>query len=256
MSLLSCQGVSINLGSSRIVNDVSMTLEQGELVGLIGPNGAGKSTLLQAIASVCPVHAGQIDLHAKPLRDYSPEQRAQLVAWLAQNGPVNWPLSVERLVALGRTPHQRTWQQTSQTDYGIIERILSETDCQSLRYRNVSSLSGGERARVLMARALAGEPTVLLADEPVAALDLAHQLQTMELLRCFASEHRACLVVLHDLSLAARFCDRLLLMDKGILVRSGPVKHVLTEESLRTVYGVEAEIGQTTVPWILPIKRV
>lgn len=252
MSLLSGQDISVELGNNPVVHNLSLDVKAGELIGLIGPNGAGKSTLLRALAGVCPITAGQIQLLGKPVQSYSPEQRAQKLAWLAQSGPINWPLSVERLVALGRTPHQSAWQRSSAADAEIIERILTETDCQSLRRRDATSLSGGERARVLLARALASEPDVLLADEPVAALDLAHQLQTMELLRHFARENKSCLVVLHDLSLAARYCDRLILMDKGHMVSAGLTSEVLTVEALRSVYGVEAEISTGEYPWVLP----
>ncbi len=256
MTLLSCKNTSIVLSGTTVVDDFSMQLSAGELVGLIGPNGAGKSTLLRALAGVYPVQSGHIRLLDKELSTYSTAERARHLAWLAQSGPINWPLSVERLVALGRTPHQRAWQRTSVSELGIIDRVLAETDCQNLRHRDATSLSGGERARVLLARALASEPTVLLADEPVAALDLAHQLQTMELLRNFAHNSTACLVVLHDLSLAARYCDKLILMDKGRLVAAGSPRQVLTVEALREVYGVEAEISNEGIPWVLPKRLI
>lgn len=252
MSLLSAQNLTVELGNNPVVHDLSLEIAPGELIGLIGPNGAGKSTLLRALAGVCATTTGHIQLLGKPIQNYSPEQRAQKLAWLAQSGPINWPLSVERLVALGRAPHRSAWQRASAADAQIIEHILTETDCLSLRDRDATSLSGGERARVLLARALASEPDVLLADEPVAALDLAHQLQTMELLRHFARDKKSCLVVLHDLSLAARYCDRLILMDKGYLVSAGPTTEVLTVEALRSVYGVEAEISTGEYPWVLP----
>lgn len=252
MSLLSARNLSIELNGTSIVKELSLDVHGGELVGLIGPNGAGKSTLLRALAGVIPTSGGEIELLGQSLQSYTPEQRAQKLAWLAQSGPINWPLSVERLVALGRTPHQSAWQRATKQDSDVIERILLETDCVTLRHRDATSLSGGERARVLLARALASEPEILLADEPVAALDLAHQLQTMVLLRNFAQAGKACLVVLHDLSLAARYCDRLILMDAGEMVSAGATQEVLTVESLRSVYGVEAEIGSGDYPWVLP----
>lgn len=252
MNLLSCQNTTIELGGVAVVSNVSLEVSPGELIGLIGPNGAGKSSLLRALAGVCQASAGSMHLDGQAIEKYSAAQRAQKLAWLAQSGPINWPLSVERLVALGRTPHQSAWQQSSEHDQQVLERVLTETDCQSLRHRDATSLSGGERARVLLARALVSEPTVLLADEPVAALDLAHQLQTMELLRNFAQAEQSCLVVLHDLSLAARYCDRLVLMDKGSVVSSGSTHEVLTVETLRQVYGVETEIHSGEHPWVLP----
>lgn len=252
MSLLSCQKTSVERGGRAVVSDISLDIQAGQLIGLIGPNGAGKSTLLRALAGVCKTSAGEVELLGQAIETYSPAQRAQKLAWLAQSGPINWPLSVERLIALGRTPHQSAWQKSTSTDQNVIERVLTETDCQSLRHRDATSLSGGERARVLLARALVSEPSLLLADEPVAALDLAHQLQTMELLRRYAQGEQSCLVVMHDLSLAARYCDQLILMDEGKMVASGTCNEVLTVETLRTVYGVEAEIGTGDIPWVLP----
>lgn len=256
MSLINCQNVSIKLGDTAAVKDATVQISAGELVGLIGPNGAGKSTLLATLAGIHQPSTGTVQLQGKDLRDHPAEQRARTLAWLAQSGPINWPLSVERLVALGRTPHRSSWQQLSGEDKAVIERVLAETDCLTLRDRIADTLSGGERARALLARALAGEPTVLLADEPIAALDFAHQLQTMELLRSFAAGERCCLVVLHDLSLAARYCDRLVLMDKGQTVSTGTAQDVLTTDTLRSIYGVEAEITHGKYPWVLAKHRV
>ncbi len=256
MSLISCQNATIKLGETPVVKDASLQISAGELVGLIGPNGAGKSTLLAALAGIHTPSAGNVQLQGRALQDHPAEQRARALAWLAQSGPINWPLSVERLVALGRTPHRSSWQQASSEDAAIIERVLAETDCLALRDRIANTLSGGERARVLLARALAGEPTVLLADEPIAALDFSHQLQTMELLRNFANGHRSCLVVLHDLSLAARYCDRLILMDEGLVVSTGAPQEVLSKDTLRTIYGVEAEITLGEFPSVLAKHRV
>lgn len=256
MSLLSGRGLAVELGGKRVVEGLDIDLRAGELVGLIGPNGAGKSTLLRALAGVLPLATGELQLLGQAAQEVTPERRAQLLSWLAQSGPINWPLSVERLVLLGRTPHRRSWRGGDAAAPAVLERVLAQTDCLALRHRDATTLSGGERARVLMARALASEPTVLLADEPVAALDLAHQLQTMELLREFARGERGGIVVLHELSLAARYCDRLLLMDRGALVASGPTQEVLNVQTLREVYGVEVEILGGEQPWVLPKRLV
>ncbi|MGB0865987.1 MAG: ABC transporter ATP-binding protein [Granulosicoccaceae bacterium] len=252
MMLLSGKNLCVDLNNTCVVRDLDIDVQAGELIGLIGPNGAGKSSLLRALAGVLSYTNGSVHLLGKALQDYSPEQRARHLSWLAQSGPINWPLSVERLVMLGRTPHRSAWQGISPTDKSIVEQILEQTDCLSLQHRNATSLSGGERARVLLARALASEPDILLADEPVAALDLAHQMQTMDLLRQFSQGQKGCIVVLHDLSLAARYCDRLVLMDKGQKVSAGNTSEVLTIQALRDVYGVEAEIKNGEYPWVLP----
>ena len=148
------------------------------------------------------------------------------------------------------------WQRLSAEDNLAIEAAITATDCESLRLQDATTLSGGERTRMLLARALAAQPRVLLADEPVAALDLRHQLQTMTVLREFACDDRACLVVLHDLSLAARYCDRLYLMHEGKVVAEGLPSEVLNAENLKNVYGVEVEFGDGDIPSIVPVREV
>jgi len=255
MSLISCDALNVSIGQKQILQDVSLSVAAGELVGLIGPNGAGKSTLLSALAGIYPSSNAQMTLLGKRFTEHSVEERACAIAWLAQSGPIHWPLSVERVVSLGRTPYLQSGNSTSAKDASIVEQVMEQTDCAELRDRDATSLSGGERARVLLARALAGEPKVLLADEPVAALDLAHQLQTMELLRNYAHDGNCCLLVLHDLSLAARYCDRLVLIDQGRIVSSGTKQEVLTTDTLNNVYGVDAEISFGEHPSIVP-KRI
>ena len=186
-----------------------------------------------------------------PRRDF-----AAKVAYLAQGGAVHWPLTVERIVALGRLPRLSAFERISEVDREATEAAMARTDVSHLRDRSVTTLSGGERARVMIARALAGEPQVLLADEPVAALDPYHQLQVMEFLAEFAEDGAAVLVVLHDLTLAARFCDRLVLIDAGRPVAEGPPEEVLSAENLRETYHVEAELGRRQgEPFVVPWSR-
>ena len=256
MKLLEATQVSLQRNGRKLLDEVSLHLQAGELLGLIGPNGAGKSTLLQILAGLLPASQGQVYLGGEKLESIPAAQRSCQLAWLEQNGQINWPLTVERLVALGRLPHLSGWQKPAGKDTAAIEHALQATDIEKLRERDASTLSGGERTRVLLARALAAEPEILLADEPVAALDPGHQLQTMELLREFAQGSRGCIVVLHELSLAARYCDRLYLLDKGQVVEHGAVAQVLSAKNLGTVYGVECAIGCGEVPWIVPIRRV
>ncbi len=255
-TLLAADAISLSRGGRMLLAGVNLQLQAGELVGLIGPNGAGKSTLLQILAGLQTPDSGTVQLQSKPLRKFSARERSRQIAWLEQNGQVNWPLSVERLVALGRLPHLAGWQRPGQADADAIEQAMQATDITQLRTRDATTLSGGERTRVLMARALAAAPNILLADEPVAALDLGHQLQTMELLRDFAQGERACVVVLHELSLAARYCDRLYMLQAGQLASSGSVAEVLSAENLRKVYAVECAVGCDGVPWIVPVRRV
>ena len=255
-SRLSASTISISKAKRLLVNEVSLTVDPGELVGLIGPNGAGKSTLLAALAGVDQPDSGDIILDGRPIQHSSNKERARTIGWLEQTGTVNWPITVERLVMLGRIPHLPAWSEATATDRHAVEQALTLADCLTLRHQPVTTLSGGERARALLARALAAEPTLLYADEPVSSLDLGHQLQTMQLLRAFANEHHSAVVVLHDLSLAARFCDRLYLMHQGSIAASGSASSVLSAENLATVYGVSVLSGNAQIPWIVPLERL
>ncbi len=255
MSDLACQSVSLVRGGKQLVNNATLQIGNGELVGLIGPNGAGKSTLLQILAGLIKCDSGDVLLNQRNIHTVKLQERSRYLAWVEQNGAVNWPLTVERIISLGRRPHLGTWQQLTDDDHQAIEQAITDTDCTAIRHQNATTLSGGERTRMLLARALAAQPGVLLADEPVAALDLKHQLKTMHVLRQFSHADRTCLVVLHDLSLAARFCDRLYLMHEGAIVAEGTPSEVLTENNLRTVYGVEVQMGGGDHPWVVPIRE-
>ncbi len=254
--LLQSIDVSLTRSERVLVNHVSMSLVSGELVGLVGPNGAGKSTLLNLLAGLVKTDSGAVLLDNKDINKIPLQQKSQLLAWVAQSGPVNWPLTVERIVALGRRPHLSAWQRLTDEDNAAIEYAIAATDCESLRHQDATTLSGGERTRMLLARALAAQPKVLLADEPIAALDLKHQLQTMQLLRQFASGDNACLVVLHDLSMAYRFCDRLYLINEGELVAQGMPSDVLSDDNLKAVYGVEVIKGGGDLPYIVPVREL
>lgn len=252
---LTLQNIRVETELRTLLDDVSIEVLEGELVGVIGPNGAGKSTLLSVAAGLQSYKHGSVVLKGRRLEDISEIERAQSMAWLKQDGEIHWPLTVERVVALGRTPHVLK-SGVAEKDHSIVEAVMRQTDCIALRDRDVTTLSGGERARVLLARALAGEPTVLMADEPNAALDIGHQLQSMDLLQDYARAGNACLLVLHDLTLAARYCDRLYLLERGKLVAHGKPMEVLTEENLRQVYHVEADISAQNIPSVVAIKRV
>ena len=246
--------VAVSLGGRRIVEDISTDLAGG-VTGLIGPNGAGKSTLMRAIAGLVPSEGSILidgtSIGSMPLRD-----RARRIAYLPQGQAVHWPLTVERLVSLGRLPHLAPFARPVAADASAIEQALGRTDLLGLRQRPVDQLSGGERARVLLARALAVEAPLLLADEPLAALDPAHQIDVMRLLRAEADRGATVIAVLHDLTLAARWCDRLLLIDQGRLVADGGPRDVLSAERIGAVYGVSAFIGEAGgEPLIVPLAH-
>ena len=233
MTLLETRELSVDLAGRRVVDGVTLSVAGGECVGLIGPNGAGKSTLLRAALGLQRAR-GWCNLH-----DLGLAERALAAAWLPQTREIAWSVSVETVVGLGRGPHRRRGGPWSAADRTAIEAAIAETDVAELREREAHALSGGEQARVLLARALAQETPLLLADEPVAALDPAHQIATMQSFTRLAAGGRAVVTALHDLGLAARWCSRLVLMDAGRVVADGPPSEVLTPGRLRAVYGVE-----------------
>lgn len=254
-TLLAAEDIRVTRSGKNLLSGVSLTVRAGEVVGLIGPNGAGKSTLLGVMAGLNKADSGHVQLLGRDLLSYSSRDRARQIGWMEQLATAHWPVTVEHLVTLGRLPYLSRWQKRHADDQLIVTQALSDTDCLHLKDRQVTTLSGGELTRVMLARALAAEPKILLADEPIAALDIGHQLQTMDLLREFAKADKACVVVLHDLSLAARYCDRLYLLHESVLVADGGVASVLSTENLKTVYGVDVIAGCDEVPWIVPVRR-
>lgn len=251
------EGITVMVGAATLLDDVSVTAEPGRLLGLLGPNGAGKSTLLRALAGLRDCSRGQVRYDGRARGDFPPRQLSEQLAYLAQRGPVAWPLTVERLVALGRLPHAQAWGAQDVQGAAAIDAALADTDTLQLRQRIVNTLSGGELARVLLARALAVGGTALLADEPVAELDPYHQLQVMEILRARADAGHTVIVVLHEITLAARFCDRLVLLDRGRVAAAGLPGAVLTDENLHATYRVRALRGQDgTVGYLVPWQRL
>lgn len=237
MSVLRACGV----GVEQRLSAIDLVLEPGELVGVIGPNGAGKSTLLSVLAGLQPMARGVVTLDQQPLEALPARQRARLIGYLAQAGHSAWALQVEDIVAMGRLP----W---GDADAGAIAAALQATGADALCGRRIDTLSGGEQARVWLARVLAGQPRLLLADEPVASLDLYYQRAVMQTLRGFADSGRSALVALHDLGLAARYCDRLLLLAGGRLQAAGSPAQVLQAGLLETVYGLPVQVDLQAQP--------
>ena len=238
-SCLSLQDFTVHRGECPVVDQVSTELRAGDLVGLIGPNGAGKTTLMRGALGLLP-HQGHSSLSALPAN-----ARARAVAWLPQTREIAWPVSVETLVMLGRVPHLGAGQSPRGEDHAAVSDALAAMDLTGFATRPATALSGGEQARVLMARALAQNCPLIMADEPVAGLDPRHQIATLAHLQSLTQSGKAALVSLHDLGLEARFCDRLILMDRGLNIAEGPPEEVLTEDHLRRVFGITAHITQS-----------
>ncbi len=242
MSLLAVSGLSASLGQRRVLSDVSFRVDEGEFVGLIGPNGAGKSTLLKTLLGLI-ASQGTITIADREAATITARERAAQIAYVAQEHEIAWAIPVETVVALGRTPHRPGFAAPSQADLAAVEQAMRRMEVDAFRDRAATNLSGGEKARVLIARALAQETPLLLADEPTAGLDPSHQITLMRLFADLARQGRSVVASLHDLGLAARWCSRLILLDRGRIVADGPPDTVLTAESLGSVYGVEAYFG-------------
>ncbi len=240
---LAARDLTVRLGGWNVVGPVSLELRPGEVVGLLGPNGAGKSTLLRALAGIAPF-GGTAMFDGAPIDQMAEATRARQIAYLPQSRTIGWAVTVERLVELGRLPWRRFGSALTEADLAIVAKAMDLTDVTSLAGRLATEVSGGEQARVLAARAIAQDTPVLLADEPAAGLDPAHQIAMMNAFRSLADKGRSVLVSLHDLTLAARWCDRLVILDRGNLVAEGEPAKVMTPEMLGQVFGIEARVTE------------
>ncbi|MWD28921.1 ATP-binding cassette domain-containing protein [Aquicoccus sp. SCR17] len=236
MTLLSLHDLSVDLRGRPILADITLEVGRGEFVGLIGPNGAGKTTLMRAALGLLPF-TGHSSLCA-----LSDAARARSVAWLPQAREIAWPVSVENVVKLGRLPHGTG---TRRMDEAAVNMALDRMALKPLRHRTATRLSGGEQARVLIARALAQETPLLMADEPIAGLDPAHQIATMEVFAGLAAEGQGVIASLHDLGLAVRHCTRLVLLAEHRVLADGRPEEVLTPERLARAFNVTGYHAQS-----------
>jgi iron complex transport system ATP-binding protein len=243
-------------GAPDLLRGVDAVLERGRVVALVGPNGAGKSTLIRLLTRVLRPSAGTIELEGTPLARLPRRELARRVAVVAQGGDLPGAFRSRELVLMGRTPHLGLFAAERPEDHALVERVMRRTDTWRFADRPLAELSGGERQRVLFARALAQSPEVLLLDEPTNHLDLRFQAQLLRLARAEAEAGLAVLIVMHDLNLAARASDRLLVLSRGTIVAAGPPDRVLEQRLLSQVYDAELQVFLDPGGWPVVLPKL
>ncbi|MEH6757612.1 MAG: ABC transporter ATP-binding protein [Parasphingorhabdus sp.] len=254
---LSFEALSLMLRGRVILDDVSGTFRRGRVTVILGANGAGKSSLLSCLSGLREPHSGSVALDGQPLLSLDRKMRGRLIGLLPQRPDIHWNVDVKTLIGLGRLPHSGRWAMSAD-DERAVTQAMEQTDCTGFADRKVLRLSGGEQGRVLLARVLAGEPKWLLADEPLASLDPAHQFDVLDRLKNYAAAGNGVIVVLHDLTQAARFADDIMIIKEGRILAAGPREQVMTADILARAYGVEVQIGTSASgePLIVPVRRL
>lgn len=249
--MIQARDLSLRLGSHMALRDASFTLARGKVCVILGGNGAGKSSLLRALAGLLPPFSGEVRLDDTPLAKLRPSERARRIGYLPQNGTPAWAITVQELVGLGRLPYRAGFAAPSSADEAAIAQALADADLTRLATRRVDSLSGGELARAKFARVLAGESDWILADEPLANLDPPHQRDVLALLRAAADAGKGVVVVLHQLTEAARIADDVILLKQGACLAAGPKPTVLTSAALSETFDMAIDLveidGQVAV---------
>ena len=250
---LSTRQLSVTMGGRTVLRDITLEARRGELLAIVGPNGAGKTTFLKAVACLFPF-SGAVEWDGKDVAAMRPAARAKQMAYLPQGHVAHWPITARDVVTIGRAPFASSLTRLNAADQAAVDEALQAVDAMPFAERAITALSGGERARVMLARALAVGAPLLLADEPVASLDPAHQLGVMDILSAQAKAGRLVIAISHDLILAARYADRVLVLHEGAAAAIGAPREVLTSALLREVFKVEtvrlnADGGAFEVPW-------
>ncbi|MGD9947062.1 MAG: ABC transporter ATP-binding protein [Desulfobulbus sp.] len=236
-------GVRFGYNGTPVLREIDLELRRGCCYGILGPNGSGKTTLLDLMGGLLQPHAGTIDFQGRPLGSWPKKQLAKLLALVPQDFMVRFGYSVREVVEMGLHPHLHRFAAPNEAELALIDDALELTGIAHLAKRSVTRLSGGEKQRVAVARAIAQKPRVLLLDEATSNLDIHHSLEILHLIRNrFEQQGLQVVAVMHDLNLASFFCDRLIFLKKGEIVCQGPTEEVLTPENIASVYGVEAEV--------------
>lgn len=248
MTILRAEDLTLGYKKTRVIDNFNASIPAGTIIGLIGPNGSGKTTLLRAFAGVIKPMHGNLYLNGQSLYALPARKRAQLLGWVPQREGIAWALTVREVISLGRAPHRGWLLPLTSQDEAVVDRVMKLTEMMPLSDRKVDELSGGEFQQVLIARALAQEPQILLLDEPTANLDIHHQMQVMDLVRDLVKDQKITAVIaIHDLSIAARYCDHLIMLYEGRQICAGSPVDVLRSENISVVFKVESCLYRD--PW-------
>ena len=239
MKKLKVEKLTYEIGGTRILKDITFDVEENTFVGVIGPNGSGKSTMLKSIYGVNKPSGGNIYFEGEDLLKISSKDRAKKIAVLAQESGGQFDFSVQQVVEMGRYPHKNTLESYSKHDLEIVDRVLYEMKLDNYRERSFNTLSGGEKQRVLIARLLVQESKFIILDEPTNHLDIGHQIEIMNIIKKMGV---TVLSAIHDMNMAAIYCDKLVIMKKGEVITQGSVEETLTSEMLKDLFNVDAEI--------------
>jgi len=261
---LSCEKLGFSFNKQSLLENINLSFNAGEFVGLIGANGAGKSTLLQLLLGLLKAQSGKVLLQGQDIQRIKRREIAKRLAFVPQSIELPYAFSVQQLVAMGRNPYLGPFEVEGEVDKQLITEAMQLTDITHLQSRAVNTLSGGEKQRVIIARALVQQSPTILLDEPIASLDICHQLETLQLIQSLTRSGKTAITALHDLNLAARYCDRLLLigkLDNGAtsIISDGTPEQVLTADNLRQYFSISADIsreqGRVSINNILPIAK-
>ena len=235
-TILELDHVSFKRGNRFIVNKMNVSLQAGHFIGLIGPNGTGKSTLLKLMAKLLKAHSGTIQFLQKNLNEMTDLEVAKAITYMPQSTMLDYQFTVEQVVMMGRHPHRKKWQLSQKQDYTIVEEALKQTGIDHLKDRFITTLSGGERQLTFLARAITQQSDVILLDEPTSDLDIYHQVQICEIIRLLVKEGKTVVAAIHDINLATRYCDQLLLLRDGEIVSFASPEEAITSDILRKVF--------------------
>lgn len=254
--MIDIDSISVSFDDHTVLEDVSLSVDEGTFIGLIGPNGAGKTTMLRTISGVIDPESGTVTINGTEVHSLSSKATSRLVSVVPQNTSLSFAFDVRHIVEMGRTPHRSRFGSPTKSDERVVDRALERTRTERFEDRTIDEVSGGERQRVLLARALAQDTPVMLLDEPTASLDINHQLDTLEIVSELVEDGKTVIAAIHDLDLAARFCDQLALLKGGSIIESGDPTTVLTTENIKRVFDTDAAVTTNPVTGAKTITAV